>query len=78
VLRVYDSNMPQSEQRLLIDTQANTWTYEGSANAEADPRPYVGNGENGNLLYFSPVTARLGRLTRRSRPRDHLTVARAT
>lgn len=59
VLRVYDSNFPQEERRLFIDVKANTWAYEGGL-SEAEPRAYVGNPENGNLLYFSPVTRRLG------------------
>ncbi len=58
-LRVYDSNLPGREQRLFIDTKANTWSYEGSVNADA-PRTYAGDGTNKNLLYFSPLTARVG------------------
>lgn len=58
-LRVYDCNQPGSEQRVFIDTKANTWSYQGSSNAEA-PRSYEGNAENKNLLYFSPLTARVG------------------
>ncbi len=58
-LRVYDSNIPQAEQRLEIDVTANTWRYEGSFDTALD-RSYVGTAANGNLLWFSPVTARLG------------------
>ncbi len=58
-VRVYDSSFPAAEQRLEIDTKANTWHYEGSPDP-TDPRPYDGNAENGNRLYFSPVTPRLG------------------
>ncbi len=60
-LRLYDSNMPQAEQRLTIDVNANTWEYEGSFNDQLT-RTYEGNTENGNLLWFSPVTSRLGTL----------------
>lgn len=59
ILRVYDSNMPQAEQRLTIDTAANTWHYEGSFDAEL-ARTYDGTAENQNLLWFSPVTSRTG------------------
>lgn len=59
VLRVYDSNWPGREQRLLIDTRENTWTYEGSPDGDA-PRTYRGDAANGNLLYFSPLSAHQG------------------
>lgn len=58
-LRVYDSNWPGKEQRVFIDARANTWSYEGSRNAEA-PRSYRGDPTNGNLLYFSPLSAHQG------------------
>jgi hypothetical protein len=61
LLRVYDSNMPQAEQRLEIDTVANTWRYEGSFDTALD-RSYSGDAANQNLLSFSPVTARVGTL----------------
>lgn len=57
-LRVYDPNIPQAEQRLELDVKANTWKYEGSFDEIA--RVYEGTADNGNLLSFSPVTARLG------------------
>ncbi len=58
-LRVYDNNIPQEERRITLDTVANTWTYDGSTDASA-PLIYSGNGTNGNLLYFAPVTPRIG------------------
>ncbi len=60
-LRVYDSNLPINEQNLVIDVAANTWRYEVPM-PSGDTLVYEGNGENGNLLYFSPVRQRLGKL----------------
>ncbi|MBL8920226.1 MAG: hypothetical protein JNJ54_15270 [Myxococcaceae bacterium] len=62
VIRVYDSNWPGQEKRLFVDTRANTWTYAGSENA-ASPRSYSGDATNGNLLYFSPLSAHEGPFT---------------
>lgn len=59
VLRVFDSNWPGREQRLYIDTRLNSWSYEGAPEGAA-PRTYRGDAENGNLLYFSPVSAHVG------------------
>ncbi len=62
VVRLYDPNFPSSERRMELDTKANTWTYDGTINS-MDPLVYSGTPENGNLLYFSPVTPRLGTFT---------------
>ncbi|MFZ5442743.1 MAG: hypothetical protein ACOZQL_22225, partial [Myxococcota bacterium] len=59
VLRVYDSNWPGKEQRLYLDTRANSWSYEGAPDGAA-PRTYRGDASNGNLLYFSPLSAHEG------------------
>lgn len=61
-IRVYDPNFPAEERRIEVNTETNSWTYEGSPNPEL-PRTYQGTADNGNLLYFSPVTARLGTFT---------------
>ncbi|TVR00232.1 MAG: hypothetical protein EA398_11585, partial [Deltaproteobacteria bacterium] len=60
-VRVYDPNVPQREQFLYVDLEANTWRYDGTTEPEL-PMIYEGTPENGNLLYFSPVTPRLARL----------------
>ena len=61
-LRIYDSNFPAEERRIELNVRDNSWRYEGSPNPEF-PRLYEGTTQNGNLLYFSPVTPRLGQLT---------------
>ena len=60
-IRIYDSNFPGEERRIEVNARYNSWRYDGSPNADF-PRVYEGNSKNGNLLYFSPVTARLGKL----------------
>lgn len=62
VVRLYDPNFPQEERRMQVDVRANTWRYDGTINA-MDPLVYEGNATNQNLLYFSPVTPRLGTFT---------------
>lgn len=61
-IRIYDPNFPTEERRIEVNADANTWSYEGSPNPDA-PRTYTGDSSNGNLLYFSPVTARQGTFT---------------
>jgi hypothetical protein len=62
VVRLYDPNFPQEERRMDVDVKANTWRYDGTINS-MDPLVYEGNPTNQNLLYFSPVTPRLGAFT---------------
>ncbi|TVQ96887.1 MAG: hypothetical protein EA398_15310 [Deltaproteobacteria bacterium] len=57
-LRVYDPNIPQREMFVHIDLETNTWRYDGTTTEEV-PMIYEGTPENGNLLYFAPVTPRL-------------------
>ena len=61
-VRVYDPSFPSEERRIELNVEANTWVYEGSTNPDF-PRHYEGTTENGNKLFFSPVTKRLGTLT---------------
>ncbi len=61
-IRVYDPNLPVREGRIEVNTKDNTWSYQGSADPDADPRLYAGNSDNKNLMYFSPVTKRTGTL----------------
>ncbi|MCA9602623.1 MAG: hypothetical protein KC417_11385, partial [Myxococcales bacterium] len=60
VLRVYDNNLPQSERNLEIDVAKNTWRYE--APVGETPLVYEGNTENKNVLYFAPLSKRMGTL----------------
>ncbi len=62
VVRLYDPNFPQEERRMDVDVKANTWRYDGTINS-MDPLIYEGTATNQNLLYFSPVTPRLGTFT---------------
>ncbi len=62
VVRLYDPNFPQTERRMNIDVKANSWRYDGTFDSR-DPLIYEGTSENKNLLYFSPVTPRLGKFT---------------
>ena len=61
IVRVYDNNFPQVQRELFIDAGANTWRYEVPG-FDGTPIVYEGNEDNGNLLYFSPVRERTGKL----------------
>ncbi len=62
VVRLYDPNFPQTEKRREVDVKAGSWRYDGTFDPN-DPLIYEGTKENENLLYFSPVSARLGTFT---------------
>lgn len=62
VVRLYDPNFPQTERRMDIDVKAGSWRYDGTFDS-LDPLIYEGTKENGNMLYFSAVTPRLGTFT---------------
>ncbi|MBX7097156.1 MAG: hypothetical protein K1X89_05560 [Myxococcaceae bacterium] len=61
-IRIYDPNFPAEERRIEVNAETNSWKYEGSPDP-TKPRSYEGTADNGNLLYFSPVTARMGTFT---------------
>ena len=61
VIRAWDPNVPQQEVFVELDLEANTWRYDGTVEAEL-PMVYEGQGEDGNLLYFAPVSGRMDRL----------------
>ncbi|MEO6952431.1 MAG: hypothetical protein ABI321_11505, partial [Polyangia bacterium] len=60
-IRVWDSNAPDKEKQITVDTKANTWKYDATIET-SQPIVYGGDATNHNLLYFAPVTARLGTL----------------
>ena len=33
---VYDNNYPKEVRRVMVDSQANTWSYEAAVNAQAE------------------------------------------
>ncbi len=59
-LRVYDSNNPDTERAVRIDTKKNEWSYEAARNPKERSSLYVGNDANQNPMFFSPVRSRLG------------------
>jgi len=59
-LLVYDSNYPGETRALLIDTALDTWEYVASPNPDEPEGLYRGDPENGNPLYLTPNSARLG------------------
>ncbi|MDP3235350.1 MAG: hypothetical protein Q8N26_21390 [Myxococcales bacterium] len=62
VLRVYDNNFPDSAREMRIDTKANRWEYEASANPARKPSLYFGDDTNKNPLYLAPIFSRSGEL----------------
>jgi hypothetical protein len=58
-VRVYDNNYPGERRSLTIDSNANTWKYEGSINPQVAPELYEGDAETQSLMLF-PVSPRLG------------------
>jgi hypothetical protein len=62
VIRLYDSNFPSEERRMTVDVKANVWRYDGSLDSFT-PLIYEGNAQNKNMLYFSPVSLRVGTFT---------------
>ncbi len=61
-LRVYDSNNPDTERLLTIDTRKNRWEYEAARNPKGKSRLYFGDDSNKNPLYFAPIQTRVGTL----------------
>jgi hypothetical protein len=59
-LRVYDSNNPDTERAVKIDTTKNEWSYEAARKPNERSSLYVGNAANQNPMFFAPVRSRLG------------------
>ena len=59
-LLVYDSNYPGEARSVRIDTVSDTWEYVASALPGDAEGLYRGDAENGNVLYLTPNSARLG------------------
>lgn len=57
-IRVYDNNFPDTERFVLIDRNANTWSYEGSTNPSEPGSLYQGDA-NTRTLDLTPTEARL-------------------
>ncbi|MBM4460864.1 MAG: hypothetical protein FJ011_24405 [Chloroflexi bacterium] len=59
---VYDNNYPKEVRRVVVDTQANTWSYEAAVNPQAQSELYEGNADT-QTLDLTPTSARLTRQT---------------
>ena len=59
-IKVYDNNFPDAEREIIVDTAKNRWEYQASSNPNEPLTLYWGSPENGNLMFLSAVTPRLG------------------
>ena len=55
---VYDNNYPKEARRVVVDSRANTWSYEAAVNPQAQSELYEGNAET-QTLDLTPTSARL-------------------
>lgn len=60
LVRVYDSNLPDTERVLTIDTKANRWEYQASRNPSERSSLFFGDASNNNPLFLAPVKTRVG------------------
>lgn len=60
VVGIYDSNHPDARREIVVDALANRWEYQASTDPTSTATLYVGDLDNGNLLYLSPVEPREG------------------
>jgi hypothetical protein len=59
---VYDNNFPGERRSLTIDSNANTWKYEGSINPQVASDLYEGDAET-RSMFLAPVSPRLSQQT---------------
>ncbi len=59
-IRVYDSNLPGTEQRITVDTSANTWAYTAVNHAGGPSVVLSGDKTGANPLYVWTATPHLG------------------
>ncbi|HRE91911.1 MAG TPA: hypothetical protein PK095_22520, partial [Myxococcota bacterium] len=59
-IEVYDNNFPDEKRWITIDSKTNRWEYQASSNPDEPLTLYWGSPENGNLLFLSAVTPRVG------------------
>jgi hypothetical protein len=55
---VYDNNYPKEVRRVVVDSQANTWSYEAAINPQAQSELYAGSADT-QTLDLTPISARL-------------------
>jgi hypothetical protein len=55
---VYDNNYPLTTRHLMIDSNANTWSYQASINPSVEPELYEGDADTQSLT-LTPTSARL-------------------
>ena len=55
---VYDNNYPKEVRRVVVDSQANTWSYEAAVNPQAESELYEGDADT-QTLDLTPTSARL-------------------
>ena len=57
---VYDNNHPGQERAIEVDLDANRWEYSAAVNPDAPEGLYFGDAGNGNRMYITATTPRLG------------------
>ena len=57
-IQVYDNNFPAMERAIVVDTMANSWSYEAAANPGNPASLYQGDATT-NTLQLVPLSARL-------------------
>ena len=57
----YDNNFPGEVRKIVVDRQANTWTYDTAADPKDPPQTYAGDAKSFSLT-LSPTSVRMGKL----------------
>ena len=57
---VYDNNHPGEPRVLRVDTEADRWEYQASANPDEGESLYYGDPGNQNPIYLTPTSPRMG------------------
>ncbi len=57
---VYDNNLPDAEQKIVVDVNAGTWEYVASTNPDDPAALYSGTPDNGNVLFVAALSPRRG------------------
>jgi tetratricopeptide (TPR) repeat protein len=59
-IRIYDNNLPDMERAILVDRNANSWSYKASTNPDEQADEYRGDASTGTLM-LTPTSPRLGK-----------------
>ncbi|MFC1642326.1 hypothetical protein ACFL5O_06515 [Myxococcota bacterium] len=60
LIGIYDNNHPGEERAVVVDVNANRWEYQASSNPHEEVSLYMGDPNNGNKMYVTPITPRTG------------------